>query len=133
MYNTKQKKLIFSVLRSTKTHPTAEWIYKQTRKSMPTISLGTVYRNLSALRHEGRIRSVSFGQSERFDARTSRHSHFVCTLCHSVHDLEPELVTLKYSRGARKWQAATQQSDIMLYGLCAKCRKEKNKRKRSKT
>ncbi|HHV75717.1 MAG TPA: transcriptional repressor, partial [Thermoanaerobacterium sp.] len=39
---TKQKKTILEILRSTTSHPTADWIYAQARKVLPDISLGTV-------------------------------------------------------------------------------------------
>jgi len=44
---------ILSVLRETKSHPSAEWIYAQLKPRHPDLSLGTVYRNLNLLADEG--------------------------------------------------------------------------------
>ena len=53
----KQRTAIINVLQSTTSHPTADWIYTEVRKIIPNISLGTVYRNLSALAEENEILS----------------------------------------------------------------------------
>ena len=45
----RQREAILEVLRSTDTHPTANWIYTEVKKTIPNISLGTVYRNLKCL------------------------------------------------------------------------------------
>ena len=85
----KKRSAVYDVLCSTKTHPTAEWIYEQVKLEYPDISLGTVYRNLSMFKTEGKVISVGVvdGQ-ERFDADTAPHSHFVCRQCCSVIDVE---------------------------------------------
>jgi len=44
--NTKQRKRILEKLKTTIAHPTAEWVYGQLKDEMPSLSLGTVYRNL---------------------------------------------------------------------------------------
>ena len=46
----KQREVILNVLHSTNTHPTVNWIYSEARKTLPNISLGTVYRNLTELK-----------------------------------------------------------------------------------
>ena len=40
----RKREAILSALRSTKTHPTAEWVYLQMKNEYPDLSLGTVYR-----------------------------------------------------------------------------------------
>lgn len=43
----KQREAIAEVLRKSKAHPTVAQVYREVRKTLPNISLGTVYRNLS--------------------------------------------------------------------------------------
>jgi Fe2+ or Zn2+ uptake regulation protein len=50
---TRQRELILDVVRSTMDHPTADWVYRQARRRLARISLGTVYRNLSRRRRAG--------------------------------------------------------------------------------
>ena len=45
----KQRDLIERIIKESMLHLTAEEIYKEARKEMPNISLGTVYRNLGNL------------------------------------------------------------------------------------
>lgn len=74
---TRQRSLVYEAVAATKSHPTAEWVYERVRRSMPRVSLGTVYRNLQLLVAEGRIRSWTRGRTARFDADLSDHDHFV--------------------------------------------------------
>lgn len=92
---TKQKKLVYDVLASTKSHPTAEWIYEEASKVIPDISLGTVYRNLNVLLNEGRIQELNYTNSQsRYDANPQLHYHFVCKNCNSVIDCEMPVLEL---------------------------------------
>lgn len=86
---------ILSVLRETKCHPSADWIYAQLKPRHPDLSLGTVYRNLSLFRQDGEIMSVgTVDGQERFDAETKPHAHFVCESCGKVLDvdIDPEML-----------------------------------------
>ena len=51
-----QKETIKKIVLNTHTHPTADWIYNESKKFIPRISLGTVYRNLKHLESEGIIK-----------------------------------------------------------------------------
>ncbi|MHB9060549.1 MAG: transcriptional repressor, partial [Desulfobacteria bacterium] len=42
--NTRQRGVILGILRESHEHPTAEMIYREARRALPNISLGTVYR-----------------------------------------------------------------------------------------
>ena len=84
----RQREAIIKVLCSTKSHPTAAWIYENVRLVLPNISLGTVYRNLALLESEGIIRKVPVGDNhEHFDGDTSGHSHFYCKECEQITDI----------------------------------------------
>ena len=65
----RKRDAILTCLRSTDTHPSAEWIYENVRQEIPDISLATVYRNLALFREDGEIISVAtVAGQERFDA-----------------------------------------------------------------
>ena len=87
--HSKKRDAILECVRSTSTHPSAEWIYAQLKPQIPDLSLGTVYRNLAAFKQEGIIASVGIVDgNERFDRDTSAHVHFICTHCSAVIDVE---------------------------------------------
>ena len=84
----KQREAVLKVLSGTKSHPDAAWVYEETRKLIPNISLGTVYRNLAKLKSDGEIVSVGvYDGFERFDADVSEHLHFYCKGCQRILDI----------------------------------------------
>ena len=84
--NTRQRQLILEAVRSHCDHPTAEQIYRDVAEQAPTISKGTVYRNLSVLAQEGELTQVEAPDASRFDLRQDRHHHLVCSACGAVVD-----------------------------------------------
>ena len=84
----KQKEAVLRIVKGTKCHPTADWVYQEVRKEIPNISLGTVYRNLKLLKEEKKISELRFnGSLSRFDGNTQYHHHFVCEQCGDVFDV----------------------------------------------
>ena len=121
-----QRDMIYNYLISTKEHPSAEMIYEELKKVEPTLSLGTVYRNLKLLEELGMVKKVtSVNNVERYDAMTSDHIHFVCDKCGSVIDLpdfDQNLIKEKFGNsvyGSIEWV------NVILGGTCQKCRENK--------
>ena len=84
----KQREAIITVLRDMKTHPTANAVYEKVREIIPNISLGTVYRNLAALRESGDILAISIGDGfDHFDGDKKPHIHLHCRECKEIIDL----------------------------------------------
>ena len=119
---TKQRQIILEVLRSTKSHPTADWIYEQVRQTVPRISLGTVYRNLRVLKEMGDIQELNYGSTySRFDGIASSHYHFVCTDCGSVMDVDLPLVMDYERKVAEHIGAKVNFHRMEFYGSCPSC------------
>lgn len=86
--HSRKRDAILACLQTTKSHPSAEWIYAQLKPQIPDLSLGTVYRNLAEFRRDGTVISVgTVGGTERFDADLTPHAHFICDVCGEVFDL----------------------------------------------
>ena len=116
----RQREAILKVLRSTDTHPNANWIYNEVRKELPNISLGTVYRNLSELSKNGDILNINLGDGfEHFDGDIKPHLHLCCTGCNSVTDLpvENDFLTEKIAQA----DFTPQKSIYLIYGICKNC------------
>lgn len=93
--NTNQRRVIIEELRRLKSHPTADELYEIVRKRLPTISLGTVYRNLDVLSDCGEILKLEFaGKQRRFDGDVRRHCHLRCVSCGAVEDISIEGIDL---------------------------------------
>ena len=89
MNYSKQRETILNVLRSTTSHPSAQWIYENVKKVIPNISLATVYRNLGLLEKNGEIIKIQGDFAEdRFDGNPKNHAHFICKCCGSVLDTD---------------------------------------------
>ena len=117
----RQREAILTVLRSTDTHPTANWIYEQVRELLPNISLGTVYRNLSALSEAGEILSINIGDGfEHFDGDIRPHAHLHCKECDSIADAWLDNDPL--CEIAEKHGFTPQISVYVVYGICEKCK-----------
>ncbi len=118
----RQRDHILEVLRKTKTHPTAKWLFGRVRQQFPNLSLGTVYRNLGILVKQGFVNRLDFGSGfDRFEATTLPHHHFVCESCGRVTDLDlPVDHSLTQKLQKATGYAATR-LEIRLYGLCEKC------------
>ena len=43
----RKRDAILACVRATTCHPSAEWVYQRLKPTIPDLSLGTVYRNLS--------------------------------------------------------------------------------------
>src|SRR5262245_29378772 len=85
---TDQRRVILAVVRSTNSHPMAEWVHVEVRKRLPHVSLATVYRNLRLLARHGFLSEIEQGPSVRFEARMQRHHHFTCSVCGRIFDLD---------------------------------------------
>lgn len=117
-----QRKVILSVLESTKSHPTANWVYEQSRKIIPNISLGTVYRNLSELSKSGEILSFNTkDEFEHYDFTATPHSHFCCLNCGKIFDLNlPETDFCKTVES--QLNCKVKREEVMFYGRCENCK-----------
>ena len=124
---TRQREVVLQAVQSTMDHPTADWVYRQARRRLPRISLGTVYRNLKKLSEEGLIREIQIaGQTTRFDANTGRHYHIRCLRCGRVNDL-PISVDRRLEEEAGRamnYQVVSHQVEVL--GVCPLCQTVQN-------
>lgn len=118
----RQREKIFQVLRKTRSHPTAEWVFERVRDQMPKISLGTVYRNLNILKQQGKIRELDFGEtSRRYDAFTGEHYHFICEQCGIVKDLDVPPQDDLNERVRTFVPGSVQSHRLDFFGTCNEC------------
>ena len=114
MKYSKQREALLTLLRSTRSHPSADWLYENLRKEFPNISLGTVYRNLAQLAENGDILKISTSANkEHFDGFV--HRHF---------DLDG-MDEIK-NQAAEKLNADIEDYSLIFYGICENCSSKKN-------
>ena len=132
MNYSRQRSLILDIVKNTKVHPTADWVYQEARKKMPSIGIATVYRNLNALVELGECRRLTGGDGQdRFDGMTGRHYHMKCRGCGCLMDLKPkdEAHLLHLQEILRETfpeaEGGVQLSEVLLDGFCEVCREKK--------
>ena len=118
--NTRQKAVVFQVVRDSNDHPTAEVIYERAKKELPTISLGTVYRILKELVSEGKIKEIVVNKQSHFDRRTDFHHHFICKKCGKIEDVDTPLCRYTCKKVEQKG-FIVEEIEYKFYGLCNKC------------
>lgn len=120
--NTAQKKFVFGYLKSVKSHPTAEIVYKQVKKKLPSISQGTVYRILSNLKDKGEVQVIDTKDIAHFDADISDHAHFICESCGNVYDVISECFECDILKNKKTKVGKINHYKINFYGNCKNCR-----------
>jgi Fur family ferric uptake transcriptional regulator/Fur family peroxide stress response transcriptional regulator len=118
--NTRQKAVVFQVVRDSSDHPTAEVVYERAKKELPSISLGTVYRILKELVSEGKIKEIVVNKQSHFDRRTDFHHHFICKKCGKIEDIETPLCRYTCKKVEQKGYVV-EEIEYKFYGLCSKC------------
>lgn len=119
----KKREAILTAIRSTTSHPTAEWVYQTLKPNYPDLSLGTVYRNIAQFKEDGVIISVGVvnGQ-ERYDGNVKPHTHFVCSCCGSVIDIPGDFIEREVNAEvAQKYHLQVDSSEVLFHGICEQC------------
>ena len=120
MRYSRQREALLELLRSTKSHPDAEWLYLGLRNEYPNISLGTVYRNLRQLTDAGDIIELRDGAISHFDGDISPHYHMKCTGCRGIFDISKDSVSISIkSEDGFKVDGV----NLMISGICRNCQK----------
>ncbi len=87
--NTIQRGVVLSTVNNLKCHPTADEVYCEVIKTYPSISRGTVYRNLNQLAKNQDISKIEVpSEADRFDHKTVPHYHSRCSKCGKVFDVK---------------------------------------------
>ncbi|MDR0468084.1 MAG: transcriptional repressor [Campylobacteraceae bacterium] len=89
-------------------HPTIDELYEDIREEHPSISLATVYKNVSTLKEHGVVIEVNMPNGKmRYDIYTRPHIHAVCVSCGSVEDVDYSADLYEYQtelEQERNWQ-----------------------------
>lgn len=121
---THQRMVLYRAVQEMRSHPSPEAIYEKVRGEIPSISLGTVYKNIRAFLDAGLLREVSPHHGTlRLETNLEEHHHLVCTRCKTIvdleeTDLEPVRLKCQLPGGFR-----VDRYNVEFRGLCASCAK----------
>ena len=121
---TPQRILILEVIKE-KGHATIEHIYNEVKKLYPSISIATVYKNIHNLYEKGVLREINPQKDKAFyEIAIFNHSHFICTSCNTIYDIEPcenNLIQQCFT----DIPGTISELELNVYGVCDKCKKKK--------
>lgn len=133
---TNQRLLVLQVLAEHKDeHMTAEDIFELVREDYPEIGLATIYRTVQLLLDmqlvdrilldDGCVRyEISEFLDER-DGHRHHHHHLICTECGSVTAFRDDLLEELEVYIERETGFQVTDHELKFYGMCRKCREEK--------
>ena len=99
---------------------TAEQIYMEAKQILPSIAMGTVYRNLGLMAAAGEVLRIEMpGRPDRFDKTVVPHHHCVCVRCGEVYDIPIPDLSLQLSKMLR---APVEGYDLTVHVICDACR-----------
>jgi Fur family transcriptional regulator, ferric uptake regulator len=128
---TSQREIILRELRSSHQHLSADELYDAVRKTLPRISLATVYRNLEILSEAGIIGKLEIsGRQKRFDYDILEHDHIYCVECHRVDNLSLD----RKAFDAPSWTSGKGYTvtgyRIEIAGICPACKQKLAKKEK---
>lgn len=123
--NTIQRTLTLGAVKKLRNHPTAEEVYAEVAKEHPTISKGTVYRNLKELVENGDIYDIEVpGAASHFDHNCFEHYHARCIKCGKVVDVDLPYMADLIDKIVDKHGFEFTGYDLVFKGVCPECRPE---------
>ncbi|MDO5146877.1 MAG: transcriptional repressor [Eubacteriales bacterium] len=127
MKKSRQREAILRCVLSRRDHPTADAVYMDVRERFPSISLGTVYRNLSLLTDLGKITKITCeDRTDRFDGDVTPHSHFICNVCGQLYDFFYYPDDSFFEKRNQEFDGDIQDCTLIFRGICKECKENKN-------
>lgn len=107
-------------------HATAEDLYQQLLSEGEEIGIATIYRVLTQCEQAGLVKRLQFegGRSVFEIAEDEHHDHIVCIRCGYVEEFHDEVIERRQQEIAATTGFTLEDHSMILYGLCANCRKE---------
>jgi Fur family transcriptional regulator, peroxide stress response regulator len=123
----RQRQAILVLMKSGKLdHPSAQAVHDAVRSTLPTISLATVYRNLSLLVKSGELLAIHTNGALHYDHNLHFHQHFQCSLCKTIYDVSTDLTDV-INRMQAVLPHHIDEIEFNLSGHCAHCKSQQNK------
>ena len=119
----KQRQIIYDMIKNNPVHPTADYIYNTLKKDYPDLSLGTVYRNLNVLTESGLILKItSDSDSEHYDGNTENHYHLMCEECNHIFDVNIPYLDNIEEEAQKESAHLIKNHSLVFTGVCSECR-----------
>lgn len=119
--NTNQEQIVFESLEYLG-HATSDCLISYIKDKYTNIALATIYRNLTKLLNEKKIKKVKLGQIDVYETVKEKHYHFHCKNCGSIIDIKPKSIPYSLETINKIEEEYVDDCDLVLYGICHNCK-----------
>lgn len=109
-------------------HASIDDIYANVKRTVPSVSLATVYKNILALQESNIVRSIKAqNQKQKYEIIKPPHIHLVCEICGEIRDVDMNMeIFLEECKKVSGYQEINE-VQILLTGVCDKCSNARQK------
>ncbi len=120
--NTKEREIVYNIIDKLG-HASTKQIIEALKKE--DISLATIYRNLTILLEENKIKKIRVSAEEEiYETIKKAHFHFRCSICKEIYDVDKSLIHIEIADNSNLKNAEIGEHDIVFYGICPNCKKK---------
>jgi len=106
-----------------KGHLSVDEVCQRARKSVPAISLGTVYSILENFKNKGIVSEIKIDfEKSLYELKNSTHHHFLCRQCKKIFDVEMPVCSALKNCAIEGHKIEDFQG--YFYGTCRDCQKD---------
>ncbi len=103
-------------------HINIDKLYEEIKIKFETISLATIYKNISAMTKNTILYEVKLpNEKSVYETVKDNHSHFLCKKCAEVTDIDINMEK-NIKSITQKYDFSIEQTDLVLSGICDKCK-----------
>ncbi|MGR3219463.1 MAG: Fur family transcriptional regulator [Candidatus Anammoxibacter sp.] len=114
------------IVNSRDNHFSVSDIYNEVRKTLPSISLNTVYCILKKINCMGEIQEVvTLGKETNYCPSAKIHHHVVCNKCRKIKDIEADFFDINNINNTVKSEYKIESYSIVFNGYCNTCNNNK--------
>lgn len=120
---TAQRRVVAEVFDGADVHLTAEDVHREASRSLPELSLATVYNTLNTMVAAGLLgESHHLPGPTRYDPAPRPHHHLLCRRCHRLVDVDAAAVGPVALDDEHRPRFAVDSVEITFRGRCGDCR-----------
>ncbi len=114
-----QRIKVYEHLVHSENHPSAELIYRELIKTIPTLSKTTIYNSLKTFVEKGIVKVVTVdGNEMHYDPVLEEHGHFRCKKCGKLYNFHIDS-NQSFSELVSGFEV--EERNIYLKGICNQC------------
>lgn len=125
--STRQRKLIYDILKATHEHLDVESLYRRARDIDSRVSLSTVYRTISLLKEAGMVDELIFEDDRRCyefkNGNGYQHHHIRCLSCGDIVEFQTDYARQLRDKVANEMGFTVESLKIDVSGYCETCAK----------